>query len=278
MTLKELLAETYTLGFESVGEMDDTFIFCTQRALRIIHSALPEERLAEIFVKNPQYSYSLDEYRHSPGTELDVSVSGTAVSFVYSGTGELIIMDTKTAKSITFSGIGSVREFLNGASKLIFRGDLIFDITDLRVYTASFGKDKSDIPLFSKFTEYDLDSMIPDLMAVCALPFCDTGEVVGAQISGHVLRIQSEFEGRIYIRYRRLPSMPSKDDTDSRIDIPAYAEHLLPILTAAYLWLDDDADKAEYYMSIYKSEMRDILSGIRARIENGYRDVTGWAK
>jgi len=278
MTLNELLSEVYSLGFEEPGELDDSFIFCARRALRFIYSELPGEKIAELFISQPKTSYTLDEYRHSPGTSYSFSANGSALSFTYSGTGKLTLMDAKTARSVEFSGVGAIREFLGGTTRISFSGDMLFDIQDLCVYTDIKGTDKGSIPIRSPFYEHDLDSLIPDLMSISGHPSTDKGYIDKAEIIGHVLRLPSEICGRIYVPYRRIPRAFGKDDGAKTIDIPKYAEHLLPILTAAYLWLDDDAEKAEYYMSIYKSEVREVSRTLKTGADNTYSDVTGWAK
>ena len=63
---------------------------------------------------------------------------------------------------------------------------------------------------------------------------------------------------------------------DAPLDIPSGAAHLLSLLVAAFIWLDDDAEKAQYYMALY----RDGLAAYKYR-QLSQRDkkyhTNGWA-
>ena len=50
----------------------------------------------------------------------------------------------------------------------------------------------------------------------------------------------------------------------------------MPILTAAFYLLDDDEEKAAYYMSVYKTEAARLRS-FGTPISSVYHDTTGWA-
>ena len=64
---------------------------------------------------------------------------------------------------------------------------------------------------------------------------------------------------------------------DSEVDIPREIEHLVPLLTAAYVWLDDDEEKASYYMAIYRENLASLKLYSTSCKNNSYVDLTGWA-
>ena len=53
---------------------------------------------------------------------------------------------------------------------------------------------------------------------------------------------------------------------------------IVPLLAAAYVWLDDDAEKAQYYMSLYRDGMASLKLYSPRCVSTEYEDVTGWAK
>ena len=69
----------------------------------------------------------------------------------------------------------------------------------------------------------------------------------------------------------------SIDTPDRELDIPKELESLVPLLAAAYVWLDDDADKAQYYMSLYRDGMSAVKLYTRRAVDTGFENATGWA-
>ena len=66
-----------------------------------------------------------------------------------------------------------------------------------------------------------------------------------------------DYEGSFRIYYFKEPSHVSKDtQTDFIFDLPLISHKLIPLLTAYYLWLDDDERKA----IMYKNDFQDALS------------------
>lgn len=66
-------------------------------------------------------------------------------------------------------------------------------------------------------------------------------------------------------------------DTQDDFEIPIAheVEQLLPLLTAYYVWLDDDERKAVMYYNQYDDLRQQILEKIRAREEQGSAEIIG---
>ena len=84
--------------------------------------------------------------------------------------------------------------------------------------------------------------------------------------------------GEAVIRYRRSAPEVSINAPDRELDIPGELETLVPLLAAAYVWLDDDADKAQYYMSLYREGMSAVKLYTRGGVNTEFCDATGWAR
>ena len=66
-----------------------------------------------------------------------------------------------------------------------------------------------------------------------------------------------DYEGSFRVYYFKEPSHVSKStQTDFTFDLPLISHKLIPLLTAYYLWLDDDERKA----IMYKNDFQDALS------------------
>lgn len=137
--------------------------------------------------------------------------------------------------------------------------------------------DLSEVIGNSDYKIINLGSKITDLDRFTSPPTTALGEAVGnIRIVGDVLIAPTDLDQEIFLRYKRVPKDISIDDHHSEIDIPRRAEYLLPILTAAFFWLDDDEEKAAYYMSVYKTEAARLRTYPTA-LSSVYYDTTGWA-
>ncbi len=190
MTLKQLLSETYALGFEDEEELTESFVFAANRALRCINTELGDEKTGYIEIP----------------------------------------------------------------------------------------KDKSDI-LCPQMPEFDISKYISDFLFATKMPFdISLNQIKGASVIGNSLFVPADFCGTLFIRYKPIFKNLTLDDLDTDIQISKKCEHLCPILTASYIWLDDDSEKAAYYMQIYREEASKIKYNTQRNIESDYHDVTGWAK
>jgi hypothetical protein len=91
-----------------------------------------------------------------------------------------------------------------------------------------------------------------------------------------MFRIPSDFSGKITLTYKR----GAKNVTgiaDEKILVPEGCGHLVALLAASYIWLDDDSEKAEYYMSLYREGMSAVKYYNRLQIGANYLSTNGWA-
>ena len=279
MTINQLLKETYALGFEETGEIDSAFLFAASRALGQILSELADEKRRGIIVSPPTLTHYTASISHKPGEEISFILKGRCLSFKSFGLGNISIEDDNGKRLVGFGDKDSVtKQFFKDECTLTFTGDRSYLITDLAAFSTNNGNDKVNIPIYSEFTEIDLCERISDIAYVTGIPTDSRGRrIEGAYTVGNTLYLPREFSGEALITYKPHPSPITSTDPNKAVDIPKPLAHLLPILTASYLWLDDDPEKAEYYAAIYRSEASRISYSARRSTCAGYSDVTGWA-
>ena len=90
------------------------------------------------------------------------------------------------------------------------------------------------------------------------------------------MRIPESYFGKINLIYKRAPEK-LVGNPDDDVPVPDGCEHLLPLLAASYVWLDDDPEKSQYYMSLYREAMSAVKYYDRAHIDNSYHVINGWA-
>lgn len=279
MTLQQLLNEVYCLGFEDIGQIDDNFIFCANRALKSIALEFSKEKTTHIIIPKKQISYYLESYIHTPGENREINVSGTAYSFKYFGKGKFKLMDEFGRQEKELSDIqGEVRGIMKNSGTITFSGDNSFTVLDLTVFSSLPTSSIADIPIIYETMEYDLSDYIKDIMVITRAPYDKNGnKISNASIESNVLKVPKTFHGEVRITYKKLPQEITIDDLYKKVDLPDFCKHLLPILTASYVWLDDDIERSNYYMNIYNNEVGKIKFSFRNSHGGEYKDTTGWA-
>lgn len=279
MTLNRLLEEVYALGFEDAAELNEAFIYSAERAQRLILMEHGNENTGKIIATKLDTASHMELYSHTPGANTSFPIHGVAYSFKVSGKGAFTVTDASGTKITEFNDLmGTHRAFVSGEAVITFCGDFSYSVIDFTVFHSVGGAEASDIPIYSRTKDYRITEYIKDYLAATKIPTDPYGRSIeGATVSGDLLKLPSDYSGEIIIHYKRVPKKISVDNADGEIDIPRSCEHLLPLLTASYIWLDDDPDKAQYYMSIYREEMARIRRYVSSQFDNEYRDVTGWA-
>lgn len=277
MTVNELIDEVCALGFESILDGDAAFLTCANRALRLIFSERGVEGSTKILINNQKPNFRLEHYYHSPSEAYTLKVCGAALSFRYQGRGSYTLKSGTEKVSRDFSSFsGEAREFINGEAELCFFGPFSFDIFDLAVFDSIFDTERDSIPIFSERVNVDLRKRIPDLLSLSRVPTDSNGkELVSVSAAGGCLTVDAGFCEAVTLYYKRMPKK-ILIDSEEAIDIPSECEHLLPLLTASYLWLDDDAEKAQYYLALYREAMNQLKRYTPSSINPKYNDVLRW--
>ena len=280
MTLNQLLNEAYALGFEENGTPDDVFIFAANRALRLMALELMPPKAKTVTVPLPDILCRIKSYTHSPKDSFEIPLKDAkAYSFRASGRGEYAVLDNKGGHLKTFSGLHSENKgLIEGDGKIVFMGDSAYTVSDFSVFGSLDSGGIASVSVITDTRDLKITDLADDFLCAVSAPTDKDGlPILSVSVMGEVLRVPYDFTGEVTIYYKPMPKKLGIDDLSYTIDIPRIFEPLLPILTAAYLWLDDDEEKAGYYMNLYKEEVSRIKRSVGKSYNMPYIDTTGWA-
>ena len=278
MTLNELKNDVARLGFENYVEDEDCFIASANRALSLIYVDRPVSKTTTISLRGPKINVKHEFIEHHSGDVITIPFTGKTLSFRSTGKGACIIKDSTGSSTVPLSMTNQLtKQFLYGDGHITFSGDFYFTITNFAVFEDIISNNAPDIPEYSPVKVIDPTDWCSDFRSFCSKP-CDK---YGTPIDSVKLidgRIHAPYDmiGDLYLTYYRLPTPITGDNAKAQIDISNECAPLLPLLTASFMWLDDDAAKAQYYMSLY----RDLVANVRRystnKIDTEY-SVNGWA-
>lgn len=91
------------------------------------------------------------------------------------------------------------------------------------------------------------------------------------ELKGETIHINAEIEGRIRVYYKKAHTPFEIGSLDTQeVELPLKAHILLPLLTAYYVWLEDEKPKAVDYYNQYEKLSQSIKSEkVRMRILKG---------
>ena len=278
MTLNEIRDDVAALGFEGEIALSSAFTSALQRALGTVYTERGVYARLRLYQSMPRPSVYVDTIEHVGGECDTVALCCRSYSFEVFGDGYCTIRDDDGERTINFSGDGrrvSGRCTLNAV--ISFEGEFRYTVCHLSGFSEAFPTDE-EIPICNVAVEYPLYKIAGGMLSVVGCAKDGRGVAIkGAEISSGVLRVPYGYRGEINVTYRKRPPEVYTDTPDAELDIDPECSHLLALLTAAYVWLDDDPDKAQYYMSLYRDGMAAVklYGGMRTSTE--YHDVTGWA-
>ena len=277
MTYNDLCAEVAALGFESELELSNGILRATQRALRMIFTERPLYKTVQFFQNTIKPTIKIDSLTHSGEAADRISFNAKAYSFRTTGEGCYTIVDGGEKRSFEFSGIESLHKgFLFGEGTLEFLGSYSYTVYDLAIFDEILSSDEKDIPVLCDFIEYDVKSYAADFLTYSSPPENEIGiPIPSASVCGGKMRIPADYTGKIRLLYKAAPTSISGEG-DEEIILPDGCEHLLALVVASFVWLDDDSDKAQYYMNLYREAMAAVKFYDRAGVNPSYQDVIGW--
>lgn len=278
MTYNDLCTEVAALGFENEIESQAGLKTAANRALRMIFTEHPLYDTVTLYKPDITPTVRIDSLLHKGADTDTIPYNAKAYSFKTHGSGSYKICESGEEQIFSFTGNGKVhRGFLHGEGKLVFVGEYCYTVYDLRIFEDIFGGTVDDIPVQNGYTEYDLTRYAEKFLCAASLPEREDGAPISeSSVFGKIMKIPDAYSGKIHLRYKKAPT-DINESSDEEIAMPHGCEHLLPLLTAAFVWLDDDAEKAQYYMSLYKEAMAAVKYYERPLVDNSYRTTDGWA-
>lgn len=278
MTLNELKNEVAQLGFESQIEDTECFISSANRALNLIYTDRPVSKSTYIFIDSPEVVSKYDRIEHKPGEDVTIFVKGYCLSFISSGNGECVISDPFGSSTVILNTKNQItKRTLNGEATLTFKGNFYFTVNHLATFKYYIGTNQLSIPEYTPIRELNIGEYCADFRALAAEPCDKNGQPVKSLVMRDgMIYVPFEFKDEIYLTYYRAPTLITTSSPNQLIDISEECKCLLPLLTASFMWLDDDAAKAQYYMSLYRDSVANIRRYSSKEVDTAYR-VNGWA-
>ena len=280
MTLTDIKNEVAALGFDADISISSTLTGAIKRALRTIYTERGETAFIDIYQEPylPKIYHERIVHRGDRGDTV-IKVCGAAYAFAASGVGGFTVRTGGNTYEYNFnSQFSEFSGTLDGESEIIFFGKYMFVVYDLSVYELARSSDAESIKRHTGITSYELNRWAPDYLFAVSVPKNESGrDIEGASIHRSTLTVPSCYQGKIRVKYRKgIPNF-SIDEPDEPIALPEEYHSLLPLLTASYYWLDDDADKAQYYMALYREGRAALKLYTNKEVNASYTDVVGWA-
>lgn len=278
MTYEELKADVCALGFEKWIEDEAALTLCANRALDLIYTDRPVVRTRDMLVERPEVCDLIKKLPVKGGETVALPLVGKAYSFIISGRGSYTVADGNERRTVSFStDLSSVRGFITegGSISVHAEGDCLIRsyVTFTRIIAAS----ADDIPEYGRLRAVDPARQYKDFRSFSAMPRDSRGMIpTGVRMRDGQIYLPWDYDGELTIFYNRSPRRITQDDPDARIDIPEDVAHLLPLLTASFMWLDDDSEKAQYYMALYRQTISTINLSISSSVDTSYV-TNGWA-
>ncbi len=302
MTVSELYNSVAQLGFEDSLEDDDRFFFAANRALLQVNALRPATGVYALH--HDPMPNKLRENTFEPVKkygELCFEACGVkAFYFEADGIGEMIaerwngekwetvnsriLNSYRTFKSY-FGSIPDGEKFISDLARLRFVGDYLYSVKNVAMYEHLLSDRDEDIPAYEPHTRYDMRVLVPDFLAFekPTVRRASDGEYLydGYSIeNGGTVLLPYEQRGLYDILYQRRPKKleyeeeAAKDET--KIDLDEDLCALLPVLIASYIWVDDEPEKAAYYLDLYRERAAFVESRKRDPIPASVRSVNGW--
>lgn len=283
MTVAELYKQVAQLGFEDSLEDDDRFYFAANRALLQVNEVRPA--ISYYLINHKPLKNLLTDSTFDPvekDDDLLYSAEG-AKSYYFEADGNGVVYIEKhtddgwsmidmvqlesARQFVAYRGfIKEAGEFVGGLVRLRFTGEFLYTVKNVALYAKLYSADEADIPAYEPFTRYDINKLTTDFLALCCPPIKEAeGNTILNQEYGiegsSVILLPYNHSGVFKVLYKKRPA-PIIDngemDDETEIDLDAELCALLPVLIAAYVWIDDEPQKSEYYKYLYNEQAAEI--------------------
>ena len=291
MRVSELYNQVAQLGFEEALESNERFVFAANRAIYQINSLRPHVAYVDIvhFPLSNLITASSLEPMFCQGSKIYNVASGRAIYFEAMGKGQLQISVPGAMAPILIEDFDSKVSFTpyrfiipntDNTLTIEFKSDYAFALRNVAVYGALLSEQAEDIPSFGAFVRYDMKSVTNDFLGFNSPPIVEdknyTKLVDGYEIESDTLLLPYSAQGVYRVSYKRKPKQVETLDQSMPIDLDDELCTLLPLLTASYIWLEDEPERSMYYKNLYNERAAEVLSFKRNFTPAKVINVNGW--
>ena len=304
MNVAELYLQVAQLGFEATLEDSDRFYFATNRALLQVCKVRPAIR--HCLINHKPLANLITENTFSPVEKIDdltyeaegakayyFEADGNGVVYLekydesteeWSIFGEITLKSNKTF--VPYKGfIKELGAFVGGRVRLRFTGEYIYSVKDVALYQYLYSDDLADIPAYEAYTRYDIKKLVTDFMALCCPPIAEADENKllnqdYEQEGESVILLPYDKRGVYKILYEHRPTAientGSTTEDTQELDLDDELCSIMPILVAAYVWIEDEPEKSQYYMNLYRERVQEISLSRRDTSPVLIKSTNGW--
>lgn len=286
MTLGELKNEIFNLNWENQAEYDENPNLIPQainRAMSIITTevrpiyasfSISQHPLENIGKNTPRAEKAI-EYDGAIPLEFEaITDKAQAFCFACDGVGVAVLIDEDGEREIPLLAnrqFRTYRGFCKGRSVLSFKGEHSYLVKNIAFYDRRLSLREEDIPSYERYSRYDLKRLIEadgenlflgiEDEFFDGLPSLTHSKAPSFYREGRdVLLIPKELECELRVRYRKGFTRVTPLTEDSfTLEPDEEVLVLLPLLSAYFIWLDDEKNRAQEYYTQYEIRRDAIL-------------------
>ena len=275
MTLIELCEDVSSLTLDGELLPDFRFRSAVARAMTKLFCDCSFVKYHTLIVARPKLSEYVSSLDHQGGASETLPISGRAYSMYAYGKGNVTVTDRERTSNVQFDGEGTlIRGFICGDASITLGGECDFAIRELRVYERIYGDTPEAIPSSDSASIF-MRELTADFLGFAGMPTRSDGtEMQDARYIGDELILPKGFEGKINIPYYRAPISPVNATENCELDIPVGCAHLVALLSAYYLIIEDAPELAEAYLGEYESAPKPTD---KFRRRSAVWESNGWA-
>ena len=298
MTVAELYAQVAALGFETSLESSEVFYNAAVRAVLEVNRIRP--RIASVTLDHVSPENLIDDVftpKYVKGELNFIAGAPRCAYFEYNGNGRVFFEEMGEDgafipffdEEIRHEGVGftEYRVILGektGLVRMRIVGDYVFSIRNVAMYEDLWGSEREDVPKRGAYTAYDMREIAEDFLEFNTPPVAEEDGYMSAEDyrieGGTVLLLPYDKPGAYKVLYKRLPRKingeDSLEDSTEVIDLDDELAALLPPLIAAYVYAEDEPDRSEYYMSLYRQSAAEIRATMRKASVVAIKNKSGW--
>jgi hypothetical protein len=293
LNLGYIKSEIYNLGFSTADDVDINIVIqAINRAISTIASTvrpiIGSHRISQYPLKNA-ITDSLNNMttRHYDGAPIVIVATGKSYYFECDGIGTATIVDSLGTTVVTLDGnkeFKAYKGFCNGYTTITFGGDYSYNLRNLAIYSELISNNVEDIPPYAINRFYDFKA-IAEAKGETFVEFMDKDKLMGDMnanfspindfdvINRHILRLSGFDKAEFTIYYKKEYTHITLDTTDDfEMELDTDLHCLIPLLSAYYVWQDDEERKADKWYNDYETKRNDIIgreTRVIAVVESG---------